>query len=684
MNSDHQVMAELRELVTSFPKEPFLDRPRRPNGYRKMPEYCQWQQDTAAHKDRIHQWHRRNIRIVEPAADRLEVHVAGRPLPAYSAYWRPDGAIHIPPQQPWRRGQEDMALLDLPTQPLELPGPSQNLDNFLRSNAGRKAESRRWELRSAVAGHFRADREPHPCLELTDTRYLIHDLNREYLERLRQRVDYSRLTRLSHLAGGNGSRPWNLLDYDLIIRCGAVLEATAATSPGAVACWLYWWLESWPEETGKSLELPRHPGMIIQAVRDRCRESRPQAWKALAAMPAPQARQMLRQQRNANSALSYRAPDNWELLLWTAERLRAAAGRRKPAAANPPASKPPPPAPEPGQLNLPAQLPPTDKPAAALPAQPPAPPLSPDPAFTQWLLRFRYSPATIEPEREPEDPRRPHDIRSAPTPEAWQAAERRSQALDHFAELALAHFGSLKLERAYPEQRALRRFQAALGDIVDYCRHEPAAALQKRSYGSLRKASHRWHQDAIIRRITAELEQMEAAVAAEYKAAAAQGIDLPPWDQPWPCPLTEYRQGEWSARLLATPQELFKESIVMRHCIGASRYRSSAAAGRIRVFHLQPDHPEEDAPPSQTPEVLARRYGSTLELENRQAAAPAAMPRWTIAQHRSHLNNMPVAAAEKFAAAVAAALNQAEAAQGQANNAANPNPATAHDELPDD
>ena len=625
MKPDNAAIAQLRELVNAFPREPFRDRPRRPNGYRNTPEYRQWQQDTCAHENRIHQWHKQHIQIVAPDPQRLEIHVAGQALPPYSAVRQTNGAIYITPQMPPAFDPAREKVMDLPTRPLELPGPEQDLGKWLSYNARRQSDARRWDLAGAVCRRFSGYHDLSLHLELPATRPFLAELNQEYLERLRQWIDYRRLTRLIGLSGGALSRPWTLLDYWLLITSGDILEATAATSPGAVAGWLYWWLESGPENSGRCMTMPRHPGMIIQEVRNRCRQSHPQAWKVLAAMPASRVRQMLRRQRNGPAGLNDRTPDNWELLLWTAERIRAAQTGR------------------------------------------PNPPARPDPELTQMLLRLRYAPATVEPERElrvPGVPREPYylaGLRNPPTPAALAAAELRGKAMDHFTELALAHFADLSLEQDYPQPAERRRFQANLSDLADYCRAEPAAARQKRSYNGLRKASHRWHQNKALAEIAAERARQEAAAAAEYADAAARGIELPPWDQPWPCPLTEYRAAGWTARLLATPEELFQESIVMRHCIGAGQYRSACAAGYTRVFHLQPDGPEGERKRNDDPEAAARRWGSTLELENLNANTPDAPPNWQPVQHRAALNALPPNAAEDFAAAVAVALNQAAA-----------------------
>ena len=668
MNSDTAIIAQLRELAHTFPPEPFRDRPRRPNGYRKTPEYRQWQQDTAAHENRIHQWHRRHIQIVQTEPHRLEIQVAGQSLPAYSARRNSDGTIYITPRMPPGMYPEREPVQTLPTRPLELPGPGQSLEKFLQHNHSRQSDARRWDLDRAVHRRFDGQRQYFQLhLNLPATRELLAELNQEYVERLRQGLDYRQLTRLTRLAGGSWSRPWTLLDYHLMLVSGEVLETAAASSPGAVACWLYWWLESRPEDKGYCMDLPRHPGMIIREVRDRCRQTHPQAWKVLAAMPAAQVRQMLRRQRNSRNGLSSQAPDNWPLLLWSAERIHAAQAARssmKATQAPPPSSA--------GQLTLPGPRPAAVPPETANAAAAAAPTAAitrflPDPELTLRLLKLRYAPATTEPHRELRDPGDPYGLRPPPTPEALAAAELRSQALDHFTELALTHYADLSLTQEYPEPADRRRFQAGLNDLVDYCRAEPAAVLRKRSFGSLGKASHRWHQDKVLRQIAADLERMEAEAAADYANAAARGIALPPWDQPWPCPLTQYQAEGWTARLLSTPQELFKESVIMRHCVGSGGYRDACASGRIRIYHLQPDCPEGEPAPKLDPDLAARRWGSTLELENRYADNPARPPHWEPAEHRAAMNALPVAAAEKFAEAVAAALNQAAAAARKAH-----------------
>ena len=57
MNRTANPFNELHAIAGQVPREPFLDRPRRPNGYRNTPEYQEWAAAKAAVENRIVEWY---------------------------------------------------------------------------------------------------------------------------------------------------------------------------------------------------------------------------------------------------------------------------------------------------------------------------------------------------------------------------------------------------------------------------------------------------------------------------------------------------------------------------------------------------------------------------------------------------------------------------------------------------
>ena len=631
---------ELLDLESRRPQEPFLDRPRRPNNYRYMPEYKDWQAAIQEHERELTRWYQANLLISSPGPGQVEVKLAGRRLPGCSFSITAAGYARIEPDFAKVLYPKAKSLPDYWTKPLEIPGRSQNLETFLKDNKGRDNQGRRWDLETPITQleqNLPGIEHRLPGRELRSVHWRIQEALEAFVGQVRDLLNPEPLRFLNRLNGGAPGKPWTLLDYNLAVHSREVLAKTAATNPGAVAIWLYMWQEQtlFPAPPGgrspyrdelpfSPPQFPTHPAEIIKLVKEWFdAEAQTPCWKSLAGQPAEHIKRQLRRQRNTRSQL-YGGPSNWQLALWTAERLRQSNLKGQ---APPKHSKP-----------VPADLPPSR-------LTPPEPPLPLKLLLAE--IRFaRIAPGTRRDQRR-RDLGMPAESPATDAPQADQ--EQVEQALDHLVEMALRQYAGAKNRFAAADQR--KRLQSHLQDISDYCWSQPAQALQSKTLPGLAKASERWHQDYILRQIAAEL----AAVEAQIAQAAAENSSAE-WTQEWPCLLPEYQEPHWQARYLPNAHELLQESITMGHCVGDRLYRRDCAAGHTRIFHLQP-RPPGAAADWQPNLAQARQEGSTVELYclNLENAAP----RWTVRQHRCFKNALPAPAAIDFADRLAAALTRA-------------------------
>ena len=679
---------QLKSLAAGYPVEPFRDLPRRPNGYRDKPEYKEWQQGVRDQHTRILFWYEDQLRIVAPDRNSVRLELAGRPVPGHDFRVLPDGSVRIDTEAVTKMYPE-YTLETMPhnwTRPLEIPGPSADIEKFMTSNRSRNDPDKVWTLQnrlkatappSALDGNYRE----LPGLDLRPVKYHIQECLEQFVDQVRKLLSPKPFQLLNRLYGSQPTHYWTLLDYNLAVLCREQLEIAAKANPGAVAAWLDSWHDyiTPPERpyipenaplkpkhpSAFPPRMPNHPGEIISSVKARFNESGGKGWKAFARQPAAHFHRQLHRSRShpcrIDSSLT-----NWEIILWTNERIQAAnltGLQAKPGNAPHSETRPatnipdPEPAAQPvaeliGQLLLldaaakhangtrrtAAAKADGSKPEAAdRRGTPPEPPLYLK--LTLPELRFaRNAPGANRNQR--------RAMLGMPAEGAIAGAEvadrdRANKAMDHMATLALRHYaGSPELKPKSPERKET---VAQLQDITDYCWSEPDAALQSRTFIGLAKASHRWHHEHLLREIAAELEEKRIA-------------DARPWQVP--NPLHFYEEERWQARFLACRSDLQQESVIMRHCVGSGRYMRDSDYGDCRIYHLQPK-PKQVNPDWQPNDLQARNLGSTVMLVNRYRAGEPA--RWEPSQHRGHLNRQPTEAEEQFAQRLAAALNRAEA-----------------------
>lgn len=673
---------ELHALESRRPQEPFLDRPRRPNGYRYTPEYQDWEKATQAHERELLLWWQANLLISSPGPGRVEIRLANRRLPGCQFEMTPEGYARIAPEYAQIMYPQVKSVAPYWTKPLEVPGRTQKIEAFAKDNRSRDDDSRSWDLSHPIS-HLETqvlkERYQLPGRQLRSFRWQLYEVLEDFIGQVRELLDPEPFRFLNRLNGGAPGKPWTLLDYNLAVHSRDVLEKTAAATPGAVAVWLYLWQEQvlfpTPPGGGRPYReqdqhpppvFPEHPAEVIKPVKDWFdREAATPCWKALATQPAEHVRRQLRRQRNIKSPI-YDGPSNWNIAIWMAERLRTANIKGKaappPKAQPQPRETPPPPRPEPAapttaQLamletgNAPAAAPEPHKPEAAAPR--PAPPPPPEPPLPLKLLladlRFARTAPGVDLNRRRRGmgmpPRGP--LAEAPDTDRREV----EKALDHLVELALRHHAGDSAK--YDSKDARKSLQAYLENITDYCWGQPAQALQSRTLPGIAKASERWHQDHVLRQIAAQL----AAVEAEIARAAEENSDAAvEWTREWPCPLYDHQEQHWQARYLPNAYELLKESIVMDHCVGAKEYRYDCESGHTRIFHLQP-RPPGAAADWQPNLAQARQEGSTLDL---YCPNPAdRRPRWQERQHRCYKNALPTPEAQDFATRLAQRLSSA-------------------------
>ncbi len=676
---------QLKSLNEGYPQEPFLDRPRRPNGYRDKPEYKEWQQGVWDQNRRILFWYQENLRLCSPETNALRLELGGRPVPGFAFHKLPDGTVRIDVEFS-RRMYPELNPVELPkgwTRPLEIPGPGAETSSFLHNNRSRNNADKVWNLQNCIeAAAPPSALDPFypylPGQKLPAVRDYIEEVLECFVDQVRRLLDPEPFRLLNRLYGGAPTSYWTLLEYNLAVHSGAVLVAAAAANPGAVAYWLddfhshitppaqHYPPNTPPEAKAPPPEPPRlpdHPGAVIGRVKAQFDQQGGQGWKAFARQPAGHIHRQLHRDRTSKSGLPYTERTNGDIALWLNARLHEANlnGRRPPApaiAANKPARPEPQPAANPlpdpngGPRQQLCRLADGRNPttAAAMPKDNQTPPAAsadrrlrpPEPPLFLKLLLPELRFARNSPGRD-RNQRRAMLGMPAQGPMSDIADVDRGMAmaaLDHLATLSLRHYaGQPELKAKSQEYRELK---AHLQDLSDYCWAEPAAARQSRTFAGMGKASHRWHHEHVLREIAAEL-------------AAEKELNATPWAAP--CPLPAYHEDYWQARFLACPADLQAESVIMRHCVGVRRYQRDSDYGECRIYHLQP-RPKQAKPDWRPDEVQSRDRGSTVELVN--AAPPGAAARWQPDQHRGCHNRPPTAAEAAFADRLAAALNAAE------------------------
>ena len=596
--------------------------------------------------------------------------MAGRTLTGHSFQRKPDGCVALDLEYAKHLYPHIKQMPPYWTRPLEIPGRNQDLEAFRKDNRGRDCYPRNWDLDRAVSRLEQKLPKVHhrlPGRELRSVAWELDDILESFMGQVRDLLDPEPLRFLNKLNGGAPGKPWTLLDYNLSIYSRKVLEQVATATPGAAALWLYMWQENilFPLPSGsyspygEEPELPpprfpEHPAEIIKPVKDWFDSAATTpCWKNLVSQPAEHIRRQVRRQRNSKSGID-NGPSNWELTLWTAERLRQAniAGQAVKRPMVPPPEPQPDPEPEPpdlGQLSLltPPRL--TTDPAVPRRPKPPRTP-PPEPPLNLKLLAAQLRYARTAPGLN-RNARRAMLGMPPQGPAALAPDQERDQvpdALNHLVELAFRHYAGAKAVFDEPGQR--KRITARLQDIADYCWSQPAQSLQAKTFNGLAKASQRWHQDYILRQLAQQLAEVEARIAEQGPEAAAE------WTRNWDCPLPELQEKDWQARCLPNAYELLQESVVMDHCVGDSVYRKDCEYGYARIYHLQPRPPNAAAGWQPNP-AEARNEGSTLELYCYNPNESD--PHWQVHQHRGYKNVLPDPDAEAFARRIAQALNKA-------------------------
>lgn len=522
MPPDQQAIADLLRLDSTYPREPFLDRPRRPNGYRNTPEYREWQKAVAGHEAELARWYQAHLAVDASEPDGLRLRLAGRPVTGSQFRQLPDGSVQM--DRPFARIIYPHLQSSIPgwTRPLEMPGPRQNIDAFLEANDRRQDITRRWNLTEAIRRTARRLTGPDrdlPGLTLCPVQEQIHELTRQFVMNLNSRLDPDRFRLLAKLQGGPPPRPWTLLDYNLAVHSGAALAAAAADHPGVVAAWLHWWTENvlYPLPYAGTMTLcyrkdrlcdppqfPKTPEEIIAVIKGHFdRDSRGRGWSSLAGQPADHIRRQLRRQLNRNQS-PQDGPSNWNIALWLAERLERAFPEGS-AAAEPESPEPA------GEPLLQFRLLPADPagdnaaadssgivPAPLSPGKPdrkgrPASPkpLQPPAELKLLLTDLRFS--RNAPGARREQQRRvmgmyPRGPMAQPPVNGWNLPAK-DQALDHLAVLALRHCAG----RSLPARSAqLNHAAVELEAMADYCWFRPNLALTRADYPELLQAARHW------------------------------------------------------------------------------------------------------------------------------------------------------------------------------------------------
>ena len=294
-------------ILSSRPEEPFLDLPRRPNGYRDTPQYRQWLADTEAWMQSIVKWFRKGLALnSEP--DTVCVTLYDRPLESTRLTRLPDGLMRWP--GPYNKtGKQPLPLQPgerLPrywVAPLELPGPRQTVDKFLEQNSKQSDHYASWGLEPRVFHHARDNGIQPPEEAWRDIHYHIKPLALQWVAAANQLIDPDPLVRIRKAAGNAIGH--NLFFHNFSVASGNVIDDLSITNPGIVAWWLChlspghrertnWYLHrQWHPNYNEPApppplptDAPTHPGMIIAAVRNQLRAHDHANWKMLSAQPA--------------------------------------------------------------------------------------------------------------------------------------------------------------------------------------------------------------------------------------------------------------------------------------------------------------------------------------------------------------------------------------------------------------
>ena len=614
-------LQKIGTILSSRPKEPFLDLPRRPNGYRDTPSYRQWMADTEAWIQNVVKWFHEGLSLYsEP--DTVCVTLYDHPLESTRLTRLPDGLMRWPGPAA-TNGEQPLHLQpgeQLPrfwVAPLELPGPRQTVSKFLEQNSKRNDHYTTWDLDKRVFCHAQHTGIQPPPDAWQDIRHTIKPLALRWIAAAHELIDPEPLLRIRKAAGNAIGH--NLFFHNLSVASGDLIDDLAATNPGIVAWWLchlspghkartdwhrrrLWKPDSREPAPPLPPDVPNHPGMIIAAVRKQLRAYDQANWKMLAAQPA----------KDIVAQLNLHGPEG--VVLMTRILADAALPKTETTAAS---KRPRPTAENATQLNLFGEpvspLPPPVPVRQQSVAQPPAyrqPPLPLKIAILD-LLHQRAHPRKGQraPRRPPTDDGTAHETGFL------------DHAMLHLSVLAVRHFGDDQYRSKY-DQRNVRHYSARLNHAADYAYHDPEAALRRKTWTGLAKASEQWHREEAIRRIYQNLEQQ----------AEAAGCG----DESWDAPLAVHRTPDFTAYLLKTPFELLQESQTMSHCVSSGYYTDRCGSGLTRIFHLQPASVTAYDPESQ------KKCGSTVQIDH----APQG---WRIGQHQGHRNRDPDDAEEQWA-----------------------------------
>ena len=616
MSACHNALPQIRHIIANPPAEPFRDLPRRPNGYRRTPEYGQWQAETDAwHTTIADRFHNGLDLLVAPNA--VCVTFYGQPLEQTRLTRLANGTIRwagpalAGPRPPLQPGEQ---LPDYWSPPLELPGPRQNIAKFLEQNSRHGDHYVRWDLDERILQHAQHHDIMPPNDAWRQLRDPIRQLAIRWISAARELIDPAPLALIRQAAGHPTGH--NLFLHNLAATAGELIAGLSATNPGAVAWWLHhttpghteredWrrrltWQTHHPETKPPPLPAaPRHPGEIITAVRERLAEHPDANWRMLTAQPAKDTTIQLRRHGPEGAALMTRL-------------LADAALPRTKQPTN-------------GQQALP-------EPTTTGYRQPPLP------LKIAILDLLRQPPAGQQPYRPDHTP-----VDALPP----QQVDSFNQAIRRLSVLTIRQFGADHRHRQY-NQNNVRHYYRLLCYMGDYAYHHPAAALRCRTWNGLAKASAKWHRDTGIRRAYQDLEQQ-----AEQASIG---------DECWDAHLSVHRTTEFTAYLLKTPLELLHESQALDHCVHTSRYRELCRSGAGRIFHLQPPGVTPYDPEGQ------KRYGTTVQLENSPQG-------WHDSQHQGYRNRAPHETENQWASQLLAAwLNALRDDYRNRNQTPNPRP----------
>ena len=607
-----EAIAELKDILARMPEDA------RRTHYTWEPEHP-WRETLA-------QWRGQGLQARRnKTGTQAWVEFHGQPVPGSRFELQPDGAARC---QPWTGEYETDPPPEDWTPPLELPGPSQNLEEFLEKNRTRRLKHSQWNLPELVAALIRRllEREngeftpeqirlaaagPGPIAPETDWIGLAVAM-----------LDPRALTRLRQWTGQAVKR--NLQNYNLAVKCPEMLAETARTNPGALA----WWFAGRQqrkdaEERSRHLynsdqegpppdwlTLPERASDIIGPVRKEFREAGGIRWKTLTAQPAAHVAEILKKQGPAAA-------------VWISEAL---------AQANLPEAEPPRPVMKKNALQQPML-------EAAPPAEPtPRTRLQPPPAIKLYMAQLGRR--TTAPGQELDQKRR-YLVGLDPLLPQWpdRGQDEVQKGLRRMASLAFRHYAGQKPPNNKNELKELER---SFRNIADYVFAEPQAAARATAWTGLVKASADWHSEAGLR---VEREQL-AKIARERPAIGG------PWTENVYFYALELPSG-FTARLLDSAQALLNEANALEHCVANVQYAQWCAQGHTRIFRLEPAGTPQNGPEAA---MAQRAAATTVELVKFEGDE-----RWEINQQTGWRNRPPTRREAQAAEELLKAWHQAEA-----------------------